>query len=123
MKVNLADLVLDRADEPPEEAVTDKTMTEETTTEILGNDPREEDEEAEIIDSMIDDDSDIGNPSMPKGQFIGDFKTYQHGVSGQLYAVDEQTLRIENFTYDGKGPDAYFIGGIKGSKPGTPGQR
>ena len=122
MKVNLADLVLNSANESPEEAVTDKTMTEETTTEMLPDEPREEDEEAEIIDSN-DDDLGIGNPFMPKGQFIGDFKTYQHGVSGQLYAVDEQTLRIENFNYDGKGPDAYFIGGIKGSKPGTPGQR
>ena len=117
MKVNLADLVLDSADETTEE-----TMTEETTTEILAQDPREEGEGAEIID-YYDDDSGIGNPFMPKGNHIGDFKTYQHGVSGRVYAVDEQTLRIENFNYDGKGPDAYLIGGIKGSKPGTPGQK
>merc|ERR1719322_444996 len=89
---------------------------------MIPDEPREEDEKAEIIDSN-EDDLGIGNPFMPKGQFIGDFKTYQHGVSGQLYAVYEQTLRIENFNYDGKGPDAYFIGGIKGSKPGTPGHR
>ena len=46
MKVNLADLVLNSANESPEEAVTDKTMTEETTTEMLPDDPPEEDEEA-----------------------------------------------------------------------------
>ena len=112
MKVNLADLVLESADKTTEGSVTEQT-------EILAQDPREETEGAEDYD----DDAGIGNPSMPKGNHIGDFKTYQHGVSGRVYAVDEQTLRIENFNYDGKGPDAYLIGGIKGSKPGTPGQK
>ena len=113
MKANLADLVLDTAD---------KTTGETTMMDILAADPREEGEETEII-NYYDDSAESGNPSMPKGNHIGDFKTYQHGVSGQVYAIDEQTLRIENFHYDGKGPDAYFIGGIKGSKPGAPGQR
>ena len=114
MKVNLADLVLAIADQ----------STEQTTTEVVAAGPREEEkgEEIEGID-YYDGDEETGNPSMPKGPHIGDFKTYQHGVSGRVYAVDEQTLRIENFHYDGKGPDAYFIGGIKGSKPGTPGQK
>ena len=31
-----------------------------------------------------------------------------HSVSGEVFAVDEQTIFIKNFTYDGLAPDAYF---------------
>lgn len=31
-----------------------------------------------------------------------------HALSGTVYAVDRRTLRIDNFTYDGRGPDAVF---------------
>lgn len=112
MKANLADLVLDSADKTTEQTMSEKTMTEKTMTE-----------KTDIYDYIDYYDDAPGNPSMPRGNLIGDFNTYQHGVAGQVYAVDEQTLRIENFEYDGKGPDAYFIAGIKGSKPGAPGQR
>ena len=35
---------------------------------------------------------------------IGNFKTYQHLVSGTVYADNNSTIRIENFNYDGLGP-------------------
>ena len=32
-------------------------------------------------------------------------------VAGEVYAVDEETLLIKNFIYDGNGPDTYFWAG------------
>lgn len=39
---------------------------------------------------------------------IGELSTDDHGVSGTLFAVDDRTLRIENFSYDGQGPAGVF---------------
>lgn len=38
------------------------------------------------------------------GKFVGEFNTYAHKVTGLVYAVDDDTLFIKNFTYDGNGP-------------------
>ena len=37
------------------------------------------------------------------GKFVGSFNTYHHQVEGDIYAVDEYTLLIKNFIYDGNG--------------------
>lgn len=39
---------------------------------------------------------------------IGPLTTLQHQVSGILYALNQHTLLLHNFTYDGKGPAAVF---------------
>ena len=38
------------------------------------------------------------------GKKLGSFKTLHHDVTGDIYAVDSQTLHIRKFNYDGKGP-------------------
>ncbi|ALC47592.1 CG34355 [Drosophila busckii] len=42
------------------------------------------------------------------GRFIGQFTNFAHGIKGSIYAVDESTLFVKSFAYDGTGPDAYF---------------
>ncbi|XP_061932674.1 protein Skeletor, isoforms B/C isoform X1 [Apis cerana] len=42
------------------------------------------------------------------GKFIGKLKNYAHGIKGDVYAVDDTTIFIKGFCYDGTGPDAYF---------------
>ncbi|XP_037808737.1 protein Skeletor, isoforms B/C isoform X1 [Lucilia sericata] len=42
------------------------------------------------------------------GRFIGQFTNFAHGIKGSIYAVDESTLFIKSFAYDGTGPDAFF---------------
>ena len=54
-------------------------------------------------------------------KFIGKFTNYHHGIAGDVYAVDEQTLRIAGFEYDGAGPDAFFWAGTQGDAPGNVG--
>jgi len=54
-------------------------------------------------------------------KLIGKFTNYHHGIAGDVYAVDEQTLKIKGFEYDGAGPDAFFWAGTQGSKPGSVG--
>ena len=44
-------------------------------------------------------------------KYIGSFTTHYHKTAGKVFAVDEQTLRIEDFEYDGEGPDAFFVVG------------
>lgn len=45
------------------------------------------------------------------GARIGRLSELNHGVSGEVYAVDSRTLFIKNFNYDGIGPAAYFYVG------------
>jgi len=40
-----------------------------------------------------------------------EFETHFHEVAGTLTVVDDCTLRIDNFTYDGQGPLVYFYTG------------
>jgi hypothetical protein len=42
------------------------------------------------------------------GRLIGGFTEYAHGIKGTVYVVDETTLFIKGFAYDGTGPDAFF---------------
>ena len=38
------------------------------------------------------------------GTKLGEFQNTQHGVSGQVYMLDDNaTIKIENFNYDGTG--------------------
>ncbi|KAG5670982.1 hypothetical protein PVAND_001209 [Polypedilum vanderplanki] len=42
------------------------------------------------------------------GRYIGTFTEFAHGIKGTVYAVDESTLFVKGFAYDGTGPDAFF---------------
>ncbi|KAL0861171.1 hypothetical protein ABMA27_009654 [Loxostege sticticalis] len=42
------------------------------------------------------------------GRMIGRLTQYAHGIRGTVYAVDENTVFVRGFAYDGTGPDAYF---------------
>ena len=53
-------------------------------------------------------------------RLLGEFKATVHGVGGRVYLTPKQNqLLIEDFSYDGRGPDAFFwVGteGVPGSK-------
>ena len=34
---------------------------------------------------------------------LGSFRRINHQIAGNLFAIDEKTIRIENFQYDGTG--------------------
>lgn len=55
------------------------------------------------------------------GAFIGKLSGRSHNVSGDVFAVDEQTLFIKNFNYDGLNPDTYFWSGVKSDSAGPDG--
>ena len=38
------------------------------------------------------------------GVYIGDLKTRQHNTKGAVYAVDEKTIVVKHFQYDGTAP-------------------
>ena len=46
---------------------------------------------------------------------VGDFTNHAHGIGGTVYILDEKTLLVKGFTYDGAGPDAFFWVGTQGS--------
>jgi len=59
-----------------------------------------------------------------EASYIGNLTTLQHGVSGDIHSTDdEMVLEIKNFKYDGKGPDAFFYVGKKGTEPNSDGIR
>ena len=37
-----------------------------------------------------------------ESKFVGNFTTLAHGVTGQVYVIDNHTLEIKHFNYDGK---------------------
>ncbi|XP_057663015.1 protein Skeletor, isoforms B/C isoform X1 [Diorhabda carinulata] len=50
-----------------------------------------------------------GKPVEPYyGKKIGRLVEFAHGIKGTAYAVDESTIFIKGFCYDGTGPDAFF---------------
>ena len=54
----------------------------------------------------------------PKTYFfseVGEFTTIRHRVGGSVFIVSEDTLKIENFNYDGTGPNSFFVVGKKGA--------
>ncbi|XP_048486593.1 protein Skeletor, isoforms B/C isoform X3 [Plutella xylostella] len=48
------------------------------------------------------------HPQPYYGRLIGRLSNYAHGIKGTVYAVDEATVFVRGFAYDGTGPDAYF---------------
>merc|ERR1712080_751956 len=50
---------------------------------------------------------------------MGDISTLHHAVSGELWALDDKTLMVKNFNYDGAGPDAFFWVGTEGKPSAT----
>jgi hypothetical protein len=42
----------------------------------------------------------------------GTFETFHHNVSGKATIIDDCTIEISQFDYDGGGPDVYFYGAI-----------
>lgn len=55
-----------------------------------------------------------------RGKFIGKLNSYHHQVSGDVYAVDDWTILLVNFNYDGTGDDTFFWSGDSG-RPGPQG--
>ncbi|XP_045102559.1 protein Skeletor, isoforms B/C-like [Portunus trituberculatus] len=56
-----------------------------------------------------------------KGVHVGKLSTLEHKVSGDVYCVDNTTIYIEDFTYDGEAPDAFFFAGNKENTPSNRG--
>ncbi|XP_044727087.1 protein Skeletor, isoforms B/C, partial [Chrysoperla carnea] len=55
-----------------------------------------------------------------KGKYLGKINSYHHQVSGDIYAVDDYTLLLEAFNYDGNGIDTFFWAGAS-NRPGPQG--
>merc|ERR1711983_415990 len=65
-----------------------------------------------------------GKSEARMASLMGTLKTIKHGVSGDIHSTDdEMVLEIKNFKYDGKGPDAFFYVGKKGTEPNSDGIR
>jgi len=56
-----------------------------------------------------------------KGEYVGKLSTLHHLVTGDVYAVDNITVYIEGFTYDGEAPDAFFFAGNREATPSSRG--
>jgi hypothetical protein len=52
-----------------------------------------------------------GGEGVTEGVLLGEFVEHHHGVRGQLWAANESTLVIRNFSYDGEAPDVFFYAG------------
>ena len=51
---------------------------------------------------------------------MGQFRSYFHDISGNIYAMGDSRLYIDGFRYDGTGPDAFFwVGTQPGSRPAS----
>lgn len=53
------------------------------------------------------------------GTLIGKLNYRSHNVSGDVYAVDEQTIFIKGFNYDGLAPDTYFWSSVVNLQPSS----
>jgi len=55
-----------------------------------------------------------------RGMLIGSLNSYHHQVSGDVFAVDANTILLQNFVYDGNGKDTFFWAGST-NRPGSKG--
>ncbi|KAK0093076.1 hypothetical protein PV326_014361 [Microctonus aethiopoides] len=55
-----------------------------------------------------------------RGKHLGKLNAYHHQVTGDVYAVNEYTLLLTSFSYDGNGADAFFWAGAS-NRPGPQG--
>ncbi|KAL6423014.1 hypothetical protein ACFW04_010477 [Cataglyphis niger] len=55
-----------------------------------------------------------------KGKYLGKLNPYHHQVSGDVWAVDQYTLLLTSFNYDGNGADTFFWAGAS-NRPGPQG--
>lgn len=55
-----------------------------------------------------------------QGKPLGKLNSYHHQVSADVFAVDEYTLLLAGFTYDGLGTDTFFWSGAS-TRPGPQG--
>ncbi|XP_064113086.1 protein Skeletor, isoforms B/C-like [Macrobrachium nipponense] len=62
-----------------------------------------------------------GADAVYKGTYIGKFSTLHHDVVGDVYAIDNITIYVEGFSYDGEAPDAFFFAGNKTPEPSNRG--
>ncbi|WP_448247589.1 DM13 domain-containing protein [Thalassotalea agariperforans] len=60
---------------------------------------------------MISEPSSCGDDHAKVG-FTGSFNTLAHNVSGTAEIIDNCTIKINNFTFDGDGLSVFFYGGI-----------
>jgi len=51
------------------------------------------------------------------------FRNFTHGIGGTMTLVDDRTIQITNFTYDGGGPAVYFYLGTDGGYSPSQGGR
>ena len=52
----------------------------------------------------------------PKGtpKYLGKFKNAKNDVDGDIFLLDESTIYIQGFSFDGQAPDVYFFSdGVK----------
>nr|XP_023011646.1 protein Skeletor, isoforms B/C [Leptinotarsa decemlineata] len=68
------------------------------------------------LDSSISQDED----GPYRGKFLGKLNSYHHQVSGDIYAVNDWTLLLNSFSYDGNGADTFFWAGAA-NRPGPQG--
>lgn len=60
------------------------------------------------------------NEDVYLGKFLGKFNSFHHQVGGDVYAVNQYSLHIKKFMYDGNGKDTFFWAG-SGPRPGPQG--
>ena len=44
----------------------------------------------------------------PAPKYLGTFKNPSHDVKGDIFMLDQNTLYIQGFSFDGQAPDPYF---------------
>lgn len=67
-------------------------------------------EVSEDSDFSIGTDTNCSSSHSKVGQ-TGLFSTFDHGVTGNLTVIDDCTIEISGFSYDGGGPQVYFYAG------------
>ncbi|CAL4073049.1 unnamed protein product [Meganyctiphanes norvegica] len=60
-------------------------------------------------------------PEPYMGTYIGKLSTLHHDVVGDVYAIDNITMYVKGFSYDGEAPDAFFFAGNRDSVPSNKG--
>lgn len=103
-----------------------------TTTELIdGETALDHFQETLVEEGLVEIPAELPNPVVdpetpnaathPAVGTVSEFSSFAHQVSGTLTIIDDRTLEISNFNYDGGGPSVYFYTGTDGEYRGSAG--
>lgn len=102
------------SDNSNSETNTEDNLNQDSSLDPVSNDGTQDDNNVDADPNLDNTNYLCSNADHPSVGSMAVLNTYHHMVAGEVTIIDNCTIRVSNFTYDGEGPAVYFYGGKDG---------